>query len=103
MPSKPETRLQKKIADRLRDRGAWVGKIHGNIYSAGIPDLLGCYRGRFFALEVKTPENKKGATELQEAQLRRIREAGGLGYVIRSVDAADSLIDKIDKQEAEDG
>ena len=98
MPQKPETRLHNKIKARLEARGAWVTKIHGGIYSSGVPDLLACYRGLFLGLEVKLPTNKSKATKLQEAQLRAIRRAEGLGFVIRSVEAADKVCDLVDRR-----
>lgn len=98
MPQQPETRLQKKMQVRLKARGAYVFKVHGGIYSEGIPDLIGCYRGFFFALEVKTPQNKKGATKLQQANLRLARKAGGYAYVVRTVEACDKLCDAIDRR-----
>ena len=99
MAPKPETRLQKKMQARLKARGAYVAKIHGNIYSEGIPDLLVCYKGRFIALEVKTPENKKGATPLQAGNIRAIRKARGLAYVVRTVEAVDKILDYVDGTE----
>lgn len=98
MPKKPETRLHDKIKARLEERGAWVTKIHGGIYSSGVPDLLACYRGFFLGLEVKLPTNKSKATKLQEAQLRAIRRAEGYGHVIRSVEHADIICDAIDRR-----
>ena len=96
MAEKPETKLHNSIRSYARSRGAWETKIHGNIYSSGIPDLLLCYKGHFIALEVKTPQNKEGATKLQAMQLRQIRRAGGYAYVIRSVQAAGRILDHID-------
>jgi hypothetical protein len=98
MPQKPETRLHNKMVKRAQERGAWVAKIHGGIYSSGIPDLLLCYRGYFIGIEVKLPGNRKGATALQAAQLRQIRAAGGYGYVLRRVEDLDRILDRIDKR-----
>jgi hypothetical protein len=98
MPAKPESKLQKKIQDRLEARGAYVAKIHGGIYSSGVPDLLACYRGHFLGLEVKTPDNKSGATKLQKGQLRAIKRARGYGYVVRSVEAVDKICDAVDRK-----
>lgn len=98
MAAKPETKLQKEFQDRLKARGAYVAKIHGGIYSQGIPDLLACYRGFFIAFEVKTPENKKGATKLQQYNLKAIRRAGGYAYVARAASAVDKVCDAIDRR-----
>jgi penicillin-binding protein-related factor A (putative recombinase) len=51
----------------------------------GLPDLVGCYRGRFVGLEVKLPTNKKGATLYQEETLKKIKAAGGLAFIVRSL------------------
>ena len=62
---------------------AW--KEHGGMYgSAGIPDVICCVDGRFFAFEVKTASGK--ATQLQQATIRKILAAGGTALVVRSVD-----------------
>ena len=61
---------------------AW--KEHGGLYgTAGVPDVICCLDGRFFAFEVKTPEGR--ATRLQEQTIHRIRVAGGHAHVVRSV------------------
>lgn len=64
-------------------------KVHGGPYQErGIPDILGCHRGRFIGIEVKTPENKKGLTKYQERQLHLIFEAGGYATSVTSVKEA---------------
>lgn len=68
---------------------AW--KEHGGMYgTAGIPDIIACIDGRFFAFEVKTEVGKP--TRLQEATIRKIRAAGGTALVVRSVEEVKSAI-----------
>lgn len=62
---------------------------------AGIPDLIGCYKGRFVGIEVKTPENKAGATKLQMWFIRQIIKAGGIAFVARSWETVESELNKI--------
>lgn len=58
-------------------------KEHGGMYgTAGIPDIICCYRGSFIAFEVKTASGK--TTALQEAAIRNIQKAGGTAVVVRS-------------------
>lgn len=58
-------------------------KEHGGMYgTAGIPDIITCVDGQFFAFEVKTPTGK--TTALQDATIRKILAAGGHAYVVRS-------------------
>lgn len=52
----------------------------------GTPDLLVCYQGRFFGMEVKQPKNYP--TKIQRHRLEQIALAGGVGVVVRSVDDA---------------
>ena len=65
--------------------GCFAWKTHGGVYgTAGIPDIIACVDGRFFAFEVKTASGK--ATQLQQATIRKILAAGGTALVVRSVD-----------------
>lgn len=68
---------------------AW--KEHGGIYgTAGIPDIVACIDGKFYAFEVKTPVGK--TTNLQEATIRKILACGGTASVVRSVDEVRAVI-----------
>jgi hypothetical protein len=73
----------------LPDCFAW--KEHGGMYgTAGIPDIICCIDGRFFAFEVKNENGK--ATKLQEATIRKIKAAGGTAAVVRSVEEVEDVI-----------
>ncbi len=50
----------------------------------GISDIIGCYRGRMIAIELKAP--KGTLSPAQEEFIRQINEAGGLAFVARSID-----------------
>ena len=69
----------------------WHFKVHGSAYQrAGIPDLIGCHRGRFFALEVKQPGEQP--TKIQRYEMMRLVQSGAVVGVARSVeDAEDKL------------
>ena len=68
---------------------AW--KEHGGIYgTAGVPDIIACIDGKFYAFEVKTPVGK--TTKLQEATIRKILACGGTASVVRSVDEVRAVI-----------
>jgi penicillin-binding protein-related factor A (putative recombinase) len=54
------------------------------MYGSGRPDLIGCYRGRAFAFEVKVPGGKP--TELQLKQLKEWADSGAISAVVYSVD-----------------
>lgn len=92
MAKKPETRLQQRIRKALEKEfpeSWWFKQWGGPFTPAGIPDLLGCVEGFFFALEVKRPNDTRSKTsEIQEETIADIRDAGGASTVIRSVDEA---------------
>ena len=71
--------------------GCFAWKEHGGMYgTAGIPDIIACVNGRFYAFEVKTETGKP--TKLQEAAIREILKAGGAAVVVRSVDEVRTAI-----------
>lgn len=66
-------------------------KEHGGMYgTAGIPDIIACIGGRFFAFEVKQPHGK--LTRLQELTLAKIRAAGGMAYKVTSTAEVKKII-----------
>jgi len=80
---KKETKLQKEIKKALKRNvgGFWI-KIHGGPFQkAGMPDLLGCVCGRFFALEVKRKEQYK-IDDVQIMTIKLIQMAGGFATIV---------------------
>lgn len=66
-------------------------KEHGGMYgTAGIPDIIACINGRFYGFEVKTEDGRP--TKLQESTIRKIKNAGGIALVVRSVDEVKAVI-----------
>lgn len=89
MSTQPESRLQRRIKKALlKAVGGWWVKIHGGPFQqAGIPDLIGCVEGLFFALEVKTPTGD--TSEIQRFTLKAIRKEGGaIAKVVITPEAA---------------
>ena len=71
--------------------GCFAWKTHGGMYgTAGIPDIIACVEGRFFAFEVKTESGK--VTPLQAATIQKILVAGGMAAVVRSVDEVRAIL-----------
>jgi len=68
----------------------YVIKTYGSIYSAGQPDLLGCFQGRTLALEVKRPGGKP--TKLQMAMLKKWEAAGAIAAVVHSVEEVKEML-----------
>lgn len=88
-----ESSITRSILQALKRRGGFWFKVHGHPGQLrGLPDILGVYKGKFVALEVKTPERRKELTELQHHVLQKISEAGGVASVVTSAREALEVI-----------
>ena len=68
---------------------SWIE--HGGMYgTAGIPDIIACIGGKFYAFEVNTESGK--TTALQDATIRKILACGGKAYVVRCVDEVRAIL-----------
>jgi VRR-NUC domain len=81
----PEQALTRAIRDLLWASGVWHFKHWGGpMGEPGIADIIGCYQGRFIAIEIKRP--KGIVSPEQKAFLDRVNDAGGRGFVARSIE-----------------
>lgn len=65
--------------------GCFAWKEHGGKYgTAGIPDIICCYHGKFYSFEVKMPVGK--LTKLQEVTLAKIQNSGGSAVKVTSLE-----------------
>ena len=80
-----EKKIENEIKEYIKERGGLCYKIHGgDLYQeTGIPDLLCCWGGLFFGIEVKDPQGKPSAIQL--AQGARIKKAGGHFIIAKSL------------------
>ncbi len=70
-------------------------KEHGGQYgTAGIPDIIVCYKGRFVALEAKVGVNMP--TKLQAATIDKIRQAGGTAAVVYSIEDVKAVLSEME-------
>lgn len=96
MSTQPESQLSRQLMDYIRARGGFALKIHGGpTMTAGTPDILACYKGRFVGLEVKMPSGR-GPTAIQLHRIHQIRKAGGVASVVRSKEDVYELLKYID-------
>lgn len=89
--------MQLKIRKRLRKEfeGSWWVKFWGGPFTPkGVPDLLGCVDGRFFALEVKRPVASSKPSPMQIEVMKDITKSGGVSCVVRSEEEAVEVVDK---------
>lgn len=85
MATTPEGKVKKQVRKVLDDLGAYyVMPVTGGYGKQGAPDFLVCLNGSFFGIETKAGKGK--LTTLQEINLKKIIEAGGVALVVREVD-----------------
>lgn len=81
MAMTPEAKVKKKVTNILKEFGAYYFyPVTGGYGKSGVPDIVGCYNGRFFGIECKAGKNKP--TPLQEKNLSDIDNSGGIAIVI---------------------
>lgn len=77
----PEGKVKEAIKRRFFEAGIYFFMPRGTVYGRrGIPDIVGCVGGRFFAIEVKAGKNRP--TKLQSMEHDAIRAAGGVALVV---------------------
>lgn len=87
----PEAKVKKRVVNVLKENGAYYFfPATGGYGRSGVPDIVGCYRGVFFGIECKAGSNKP--TPLQEAEMRKIREANGITLVVNEENIDDVKI-----------
>lgn len=91
----PEGALKKAIKEYLNSVGAFWSMIPGGAYAKiGDPDMVVCYKGRYVAIEAKTPTGKQ--SNWQQLRQREIERSGGIYILARKVDDVKSVIESID-------
>lgn len=81
MAQTPESKVKSSVTTILKKLGIYYFyPVTGGYGSSGVPDIVCCYNGVFVAIECKAGHNKP--TPLQEAQMQKIRQAGGYTIVI---------------------
>lgn len=84
-----EATLRTAIVKALRAYSGWWVVTHGGMYQqAGLPDIIGCYQGRFIGLEVKLPGKEHMLTARQAHAIKKINAADGRARVVTSVTEA---------------
>jgi len=77
----PEAKVKKVVAEQLRNLGAYYFyPVTSGYGRSGVPDIVGCYKGRFFGIECKARDNKP--TPLQQINLDDIDKQSGIALVI---------------------
>ena len=81
----PEGKVKTKVKRLLVERGIYYFMpVSNGMGRHGIPDIICCASGRYLAIETKAGKGK--TTALQEREMERIRDAGGLALVVNDTD-----------------
>jgi Holliday junction resolvase len=84
----PEAKVKKKVVAQLKEMGAYYFyPVTGGYGGSGVPDIVGCYHGKFFGIECKAGKNKP--TPLQQKNLDNITTAGGTALVVNEDNIGD--------------
>lgn len=95
-----EKKFENQVKLYLESKDAWYIKYWaGAEYTkSGIPDILACVYGIFYGIEIKAPNGKPSM--LQLVNLKKIREAGGIGLLLypKDFEKFKSFIDRPDEE-----
>ena len=86
-----EQQIQKKIVTYLEQEGCYVVKVI-SASKAGVLDIIGCYEGVFFTIEVKTPQTRNNVSKLQQYNADLCRRAGGHSLVAWDVEMVEDFL-----------
>lgn len=77
-----EKNFENRVKAYLKSKGVWYIKYWGGarFTKSGIPDLLACVNGKFYAIELKASNGKP--LDLQLYAIEQIRKAGGKAFVL---------------------
>ena len=88
MASTPEAKVKAAVKKLLDEMGIYhFSPVQNGMGRAGIPDIIGCFRGRFLGIECKAGKGK--TTALQDLELEKIRQAKGFAYVVNETNLQD--------------
>ena len=96
MAQTPEKKVKDQVVKILKHFGAYYFFPATYGYGrSGVPDIVCCFSGNFFAIECKAGKNK--TTPLQEKEIELIRQSGGTALVINetNIDHVRILIEEM--------
>ena len=99
MAQTPEAKVKAKVKRQLDALGAYYFyPVTGGYGRSGVPDIVGCLKGMFFAIECKAGKNTP--TPLQQLNIDQIAEAEGLVWVVNEgnvTNVTETLLEALNK------
>lgn len=92
-----EQDIQSSIKKYLEKEGLYVTKVVLATKN-GTSDLICCWNGKYIAFEVK--RNEKAAANVEELQkwnVKKIKKAGGMAFIVSSLDEVKTIIKTYNK------
>jgi hypothetical protein len=96
MAMTPEKAVKAKVVKQLKTLDTYYFfPATGGYGRSGVPDIVGCYKGYFFAVECKAGKNT--TTPLQDKEIAAIHKAGGWAIVVneQNVDSVTKWLEEI--------
>lgn len=88
-----EKYVKQKVKDVLKGFPDlyWFMPAGTSFGRGGIPDIVGCYKSRFFSVECKAPARSKNLSELQKREGIKIQQAKGHWFVVYDAQTLDTF------------
>lgn len=84
----PEKKVKVKVVAILKEFGVYYFyPVTGGYGASGVPDIVGCYNGKFFAVECKA--GRGNTTALQDKNIAQIIACGGKAIVVNEDNVED--------------
>lgn len=89
-----ETQITNRILKYLNETvtDCVAEKVMGNAFQFGRPDINGCWKGKCFRIEVKSPDHANKPTKIQMLNLAKWKKAGAITIVAYSLEDVKELI-----------
>jgi len=87
-----ESKLKELVMKELKKTDGFFFKIWGSQnQKAGLPDIIGIYKGKFVGIELKDPLNGS-VSKLQQHTIDQINMYGGIAWVVRDLTELRTLL-----------
>jgi hypothetical protein len=81
-------------------RNIWHYRTPGGLgHRPGVPDDLFCVRGRFLAIEFKSPSSLGRIHPRQAQEIAQILESGGVAGIVSSWDSLERLVETFEPEQ----
>lgn len=88
-----EGSLQTKVLEYLNSLPNCVAEnVSGNIRQSGRGDINGCYKGRCFKIELKSPDTGYKPTKQQKIYLKKWKSAGAIVGICYSLEEVKEVL-----------